>query len=248
MSRINWKVVTAVVMIILLIAVSAGLIRWMRAEMGPSETALAALQSDERVTVSQEAGHFTFQPTDGSSSTGLILYPGAGVDPRSYAPVTRLIAANGHLAVIAPMPLNLALLKPNAAERVIAQHPEIEYWVIAGHSLGGVAAASYAADQAAIDGIALLAAYPANDVLADSAIRALSIHGSRDGLISPGDIDESRPLLPSDSLFLEIEGGNHSQFGSYGLQEGDNDASISPEEQWSQIAEAVDALLDSIAE
>jgi hypothetical protein len=47
---------------------------------------------------------------------------------------------------------------------------------------------------------------------------------------------------------LEIEGGNHSQFGSYGLQEGDNVASISPEEQWSQIAEAVDALLDSIAE
>jgi hypothetical protein len=51
-------------------------------------------------------------------------------------------------------------------------------------------------------------------------------------------INDSRALLPADARFVAIEGGNHSQFGSYGLQAGDNEAAISPEEQWTQAAAA----------
>ena len=32
--------------------------------------------------------------------------------------------------------------------------------------------------------------------------------------------------LPADAQFVVIEGGNHSQFGNYGLQPGDNEATI----------------------
>jgi hypothetical protein len=50
--------------------------------------------------------------------------------------------------------------------------------------------------------------------------------------------DETKALLPANTKYVVIEGGNHAQFGSYGFQAGDNEATISPEEQWTQIAAA----------
>ena len=38
---------------------------------------------------------------------------------------------------------------------------------------------------------------------------------------------------------VEIEGGNHAQFGNYGPQEGDLPATISAEEQQAQTVEAI---------
>ncbi len=38
-----------------------------------------------------------------------------------------------------------------------------------------------------------------------------------------------------------IEGGNHSQFGSYGLQKGDTAAKITPEQQVAETVAAVRA-------
>ncbi|MCB0196891.1 MAG: alpha/beta hydrolase [Anaerolineae bacterium] len=248
MRRINWKRLTITVIIILVLTIAASVGLWMRATLGPSSIALTALQSDDQVSVSQASEFITFSPADRSSTSAFILYPGAGVDPRSYAPLLRQIAARGHLAAVLDMPLNLAIFDPDAADQVIADHPEIENWAIGGHSLGGVVAASYVANRSTIAGLVLLAAYPDSNALKDSDILTLSIYGSLDGLTTPQDIDDSRPLLPTDTVFREIEGGNHSQFGSYGLQRGDNEASISPDEQWSQIVEAIVTLLNTVTE
>jgi pimeloyl-ACP methyl ester carboxylesterase len=106
----------------------------------------------------------------------------------------------------------------------------------------------YVARHPTIDGIVFLASYPANDALKNNDIRMLSIYGSQDGLTTPQDIEDSRALLPSDAAFVEIKGGNHAQFGSYGLQDGDNQATIAPETQWSQIVDATVALLDTVSE
>ena len=38
---------------------------------------------------------------------------------------------------------------------------------------------------------------------------------------------------------VEIEGGNHAQFGNYGPQKGDLPATISAEEQQTQTVEAI---------
>ena len=67
-------------------------------------------------------------------------------------------------------------------------------------------------------------------------IKSISIVGSNDGLATSDSINASRELLPADTQFITIEGGNHAQFGSYGLQAGDNPASISAEEQSTQAA------------
>jgi hypothetical protein len=67
-------------------------------------------------------------------------------------------------------------------------------------------------------------------------------------LATPDKIDASRPLLPPDAQWVAIEGGNHAQFGFYGPQSGDNEATISREEQQAQIAAATLQLLQRLGE
>jgi hypothetical protein len=77
-------------------------------------------------------------------------------------------------------------------------------------------------------------------------IRVTSISASLDAFSTPDKIDASRPILPGDTSWVVIEGGNHSQFGWYGLQPGDNPAAITREDQMNQIVSATTALLASL--
>lgn len=234
------------VLIIVLVAV-AGFAIWGYTPPQPMPEALAALQSDAQVTVATSPW-LTFTPTGTPPTTGLIFYPGGRVDPRSYAPAARAIAAQGYQVTIVPMPFNLAVFKPGAANAVIAAYPEIAHWAIGGHSLGGAMAANFIYTHPdAVQGLALWAAYPAgNNSLADRQLPVVSISGSLDGLATPAKIDASRALLPPSTRWVAIEGGNHAQFGWYGPQSGDNPATISREDQQGQTIAATVALLEAL--
>lgn len=230
----------------LAIAVS-GFVIWAMAAAAPMPQALAALQSTDQVSV--ETGRWlVFQPTGKATETGLVIYPGGRVDPRAYAPTAQSIAAQGYLVVIVPMPLYLAVLAPDAAADVLTTYPEVRRWAVGGHSLGGAMAARFCyTHPGAVKGLALWAAYPASDNnLAASGLAVVSISGSRDALATPAKIDASRPLLPVDTRWLEIEGGNHAQFGWYGPQDGDNAASIPRETQQDQVVAATVQILRSL--
>jgi pimeloyl-ACP methyl ester carboxylesterase len=206
--------------------------------------AVAALQSDGEIRVDSEPW-LIFSPRGEDPSTGLILYPGGRVDPRAYAPVVRDIAAAGYLTVIVPMPLSFAIFDADRAADVIAAFPHIERWAVGGHSLGGAMAARFARQHPEdVDGLLLWAAYPAtSDDLSGSNVTTLSIYGTRDGLASLGEIEDSKRLLPASTHFVAISGGNHAQFGSYGPQGGDNTATISRSAQQRQIVDASLQLL-----
>jgi predicted alpha/beta-hydrolase family hydrolase len=227
----------------------AGFAIWGYTPPKPMPEALTALQSDAQVQVTTSPW-LTFSPNGAQPTTGFIFYPGGRVDPRSYAPAARALAEQGYLAVIVPMPFNLAVFGANRADDVIAAHPEIADWAIGGHSLGGAMAAQYVIDHPqAVDGLTLWAAYPANNGLADrEALDVVSVFGTRDGLATPADIEASRPLLPSITRWAPIEGGNHAQFGWYGEQPGDNPATISREEQQRQAVGATVELLAAIGQ
>ena len=214
----------------------------------PTDRALAALASDAVVSVESNRW-IEFRPTGANPTAGLVLYPGALVDPRAYAPVARAVAARGYLVAIVPMPLNLAVLAPNRALDVIGAHPEIAHWAVGGHSLGGSMAATFAKGHPdVISGLVLWASYPAQwDDLSRSGLAVASIHGSNDGLATRAKIDASRALLPADTTWVEIPGGNHAQFGSYGAQSGDNQASIGEAEQQAMVATATADLLARIS-
>ncbi len=237
------KRVLLILLVVLLLAF-AGFTAWAYTPLGPMPEAVAALQSDAAVQVTT-APWLAFAPASVQPTTGFIFYPGGRVDARSYAPEARAIAAQGYLVVITPAPFNLAVFKPAAAEAVIAAHPEIERWAIGGHSLGGAMAASFAyTDPDAVQGLVLWAAYPAgNNSLAGRELAVVSIYGDADGLATGDKIDASRPLLPSGTQFIAVEGGNHAQMGWYGPQGGDGVASISRAAQQAQVVEATVALL-----
>lgn len=190
----------------------------------------------------------TFVPDGGAPTVGLILYPGGRVDFRAYAPTAQAIADRGYFVALVRMPLSLAIFDPDAAADVIAANLQIERWAVGGHSLGGAMAARFAATHpSAVQGLVLWAAYPAaSDDLSQSGLRVVSISASRDGLTTPEKIDASRLLLPPETIWVVIEGGNHAQFGWYGEQSGDNPATISREEQQAQVIEASVALLESL--
>jgi len=245
MKRITFKQGINVFLIVLLIGISI-FISWARNALPASDVALQALESSELVVVKEESGLITFEPVDAQSDIGFIFYPGGRVDYRAYAPVLHQISARGYFVALVPVPLNMAIFNTNAAGQVIELFPNIQHWVVGGHSLGGVTAASYASGHLEqIDGLVFWAAYPANDSLKDTNIKALTIYGTND-MEGDTQINISESRLPDLTPFVTIEGGNHAQFGSYGPQPGDRAATITAEEQWAQATEITVQFLESL--
>lgn len=216
----------------------------------PMAEALEAMENDELVRVTQ-GEVIAFAPVEDAKSCGIIFYPGGRVDPRAYAPPMRAIAEKGYQAVIVPMPLNLAILGIDRAAEVIAEHPEMTTWALAGHSLGGSAAAFFVHDNPDVAaGLALWAAYTTEGrSIADHAgLAVTSISASLDGLATPEKVDAARMWVPPTTRFVEIDGGNHAHFGWYGEQRGDNAATITREEQQAETVAATVEMMDAICD
>jgi predicted alpha/beta-hydrolase family hydrolase len=232
---------------LVLILALGGFVLWASTAAAPMPEALAALQSDAQVQV-QTQPWLVFKPTSDRPTVGLVLYPGARVDPRAYAPPAHALAREGYLVVIVSMPLNLAVLAPDRAAEVMAAFPDVGRWAVGGHSLGGAMAARFAYQNPdAVRGLVLWAAYPASaDDLSGHSLSVTSIYGTRDGLSTEAKIAASQSLLPAGTNWVAIEGGNHAQFGWYGPQSGDGPADIGREQQQEQIVQATRALLSRL--
>ena len=236
------------VVLIVVIAVFSGFVIWAETPSSPMPQAYDSLHSDAYVVVSQ-GQWVVFEPKSVNFTTGFILYPGGRVNYLAYAPYAHDIAAQGYLVVIVPMPLNLAVFGVNSANDVIAAYPNVTSWAIGGHSLGGSMAAQYIHDNPGkADGLALWASYPPSGIdLSKSNINVVTVHGTNDGLVSSKQIVDSLEQLPPDTVRVEIEGGNHAQFGWYGAQSGDNSAAISREQQQSITVNATVQMLSKLS-
>ena len=96
--------------------------------------------------------------------------------------------------------------------------------------MGGAMAASWAAEHGdRIEGVVLLAAYPTKQLDAD--LTELLIYGSEDHVLNLEKVRDGEQYAPEDYYTCIISGGNHAQFGNYGVQSGDGSALITPEEQ-----------------
>lgn len=154
------------------------------------------------------------------AALGLIFYPGGKVEAKAYLPLLIQLADEGLICVMPTMPFNLAVFHSNAADEIYHELPEIERWILSGHSLGGAMASNYvekSSDQ--VEALILMGAYPIND----ADLPTYAIYGSYDIML---DLEK---LESTDRV--EIVGGNHAYFGNYGEQEGDGKAIISRDQQ-----------------
>lgn len=236
---------------VVLVAATAFLV-WALTPLGPGPDAVAALSSAEGVRVTETDFGWLFIAEDAATppETGLVFYPGGRVDARSYAPFAAGLARAGHAVALVKMPLSLAVFDANAARDVFGSPlvADVKRWAVGGHSLGGAMAAAYASDEPdRVDGLLLLAAYTtANADLRESGLAVTDVTGSLDAVLDRGNWQAGSALLPADAVHVSIAGGNHAQFGDYGPQPGDAEATIAPEVQLRQAVEAADALLDRL--
>ena len=247
-SPFTKKRIGLLLLLLLVVVLAFVAYRLLTAERAPLPEALEALASDARVEVTENPW-LTFAPVEVASNTGLIFYPGGRIDPTGYAHLMKAIASEGYLVIVPEMPLNIAAFHPNVANEIIAAHPEIDRWVISGHSVGGAMAAQYTHGHSEnIAGVVIWASYPPDKAdLSGLDIPVTSIYGSRETRVTDSSVAERQHLLPADTIYVRIEGGDHHQFGSYEIDPEEHRATITRESQQEQILEATLSLLEVVS-
>ena len=221
-------IIASVVILIVLIALSGALYIYV-SDFYRAQAGAAAILADDSAGLAVFDGGIAIGSP--AAEKGFIFYPGGKVEYTAYLPLLQKISDGGVFCVAVKMPFNLAVFDANAAARIMDDYPEIKQWSIGGHSLGGAMAAVYAADnQDRLAGLVLLAAYPTKDLKA-SGLSVLSLYGSEDGVLNFDKYTDALGLMPENFREVRIEGGNHAQFGDYGLQAGDGQALVSAGEQ-----------------
>ncbi|KAF2956906.1 alpha/beta fold hydrolase [Marinitoga sp. 38H-ov] len=204
------------------------------------------LVSNEKINVIIKDNIINFQPKI-KKEIGIIFYPGGLVSPEAYAPLCFNLSKEGYDVFLIKMPLNLAVFNINAAKKII---DKVNYknWLIIGHSLGGAMASKFIYDNPdLISGLILLASYPAEtNNLSNYNIKVLSIYGELDGLATKEKIEKYKLLLPKNTKYIMINGGNHSNFGYYGFQKGDNKSTITKEKQQKIILKEILSFLSNL--
>ena len=235
MKKAKKILIVFAIVIVLLIGIS--IIYLSTGTYDSKELAKAYMISDKSVTVIIDKG-IEFIPSL-PNGIGVILYQGAKVDVSAYSVEAKILADNGYTVFIPKMPFDMAFFGINKADKIIENNPDISKWYMAGHSLGGSMAAKYTGkNQDIINGLILLASYSVDDLSAYTG-KVISIIGTKDMGIDKAKLDETNVNLPKDTEFYTIKGGNHSQFGDYGFQKGDNIADIPLEEQLKLITNRI---------
>ncbi|MFI3213207.1 MAG: alpha/beta fold hydrolase [Eubacteriales bacterium] len=185
--------------------------------------------------------NMTIIEPEAGSGIGIIFYPGAKVEAIAYLPLLQQLADVGFTTVLLEMPFNMAIFDVDGADDVFALLEEnqddraheilqdVSQWYIMGHSMGGAMASSYASDhQELVEGLILIGAYVYGEYPTE---KALTIYGTFND-----NLEEN--IDYTDNIVI-IQGGNHAQYGNYGEQSGDPQATISDVEQQAITVEAI---------
>jgi len=197
------------------------------------------LEHSTGVSVVDDGTSIEFRPTTPESDTALVFICGSGIAAEAYAPLLRPIAEGGYPVFVVRLPMRFAPLeshKQEAIDRVlflIRGHPEISRWVVSGHSLGAALACRVAqSNPSTIAGLVLLGTtHPKQADLSWCQIPVTKVYASNDGVAPSSIVLANKDLLPKSTKWVEIQGGNHSQFGHYGRQLFDGTATITRSDQ-----------------
>ena len=213
------------------------------------------------------ACHIPFPVPDGAfegdnSKIGVVLYGGGLVDPRGYSVMAQLLATRyGFPTVVPVFAGDLAFVVGNCDSGRLdiakAEFPEVEKWVLAGHSFGGIGAMTdmwerwNAGDESAA-GLVMLAADLRNDIecgavdYSSTNLPMASVTASLDGVLNATRWEANKIYLSNATELVNIYGGNHGYFGAYDssarfevLGQTDGEALIPRQVQWDFVASAI---------
>ena len=173
-----------------------------------------------------------YKPVGIEPTVGVVFYAGNPVDYRDYGTLLTAIASAGYLVISPEFPLDTAALNVIAGEEYMKQYPDIQEWFLAGHSHGGgVSTVELALRPNLFKGLILIDSIIGVPVTQEG-FPVLTFHATED-LAVPGYQHSilMAELAAADTTEVVIEGGNHAQFGDYGIQFNDGVAKISKEEQ-----------------
>ncbi len=241
-TAVRILIIFALLIVILISAMGIYAADYSRAD----KMAVAAAADNTAINITEYKSAILFDA--GNTEAILLFYPGGKVEYTAYEPLMIDLAEKGISCLLIKMPFNLAVFDVNAADDYLDITAAYNSTYIGGHSLGGSMAASYASSHMdTIEGLILLASYATSDLTAED-FSAISIYGSRDGVLNMENYQKNKSNLPADTKEIIIQGGNHAGFGNYGSQKGDNEADISKADQQEQTAEAIVSFILDKAE
>ncbi len=232
MKKSKKKIIYVVLSILLVLIIA--LLYWLFGEVFYADEIAQSSFENENVSVISE-DIIAVYPKE-NSDIGLVFYPGAKVEYEAYLPLILEIANTANVnCFLLEMPLNYAFFDEDKAIEIINENQDISSWYIAGHSLGSSIAGSFAGEnQDLFSGVIYLGGYIYGDYPAE---KSLTIYGSLETRVDS--------IIDYTENVVKIEGGNHSQFGNYGLQPGDSEASISRETQQEITANAINEFINN---
>jgi hypothetical protein len=225
---------------------------WANSSYKGNEVKSEELQSIFSVQVEENDQYIKVMSNDflnASNKRSLIFYPGGRVDAKAYLPnLSRIAAGNTMRIYIVKMPLNLAVFNINGAKSIFEENTtdENDIWIIGGHSLGGSMACEFVNQNSipTLKYLILMGSFCSSDI-SKKDIKVLSLTGELDAFAGREKIKQYDKNLPTDkTIFRDIKGFNHSEFGTYGLQEGDNKPSLSIEESSVQLNSSIQEYFD----
>ncbi len=203
------------------------------------EKYLAKIKANEKLSIEEnrESNLFVITPQKKNPEyPSLVFYPGGLVEPSAYLYKMSHLAINlkTNVFIIQP-PFNASIFAINSADKVFEHYESVnqekltEIWV-GGHSLGGIAACRYAKNNPnKIHGVFLFGSY-CDQNIKDHEFKIISIMGLEDNIIDWENYTNARQNLPPHAKIQEVEGLNHSDFGNYGIQDGDGKSQLNNQE------------------
>lgn len=224
------KIIKALAAVLIILAIGlAAFWLYVQVRTYPAEAEfLELIMTDQRAALSDEGSFFKIEPaTKTPDLPPIIYYPGGLVAPEAYLYKMGMVSIElGTEVYVIKAPFNAAIFNSGAAGKIMESRNLAQAW-IGGHSLGGISACRFASSNAEkIYGLFLFGSYCDQDIT-DTGKPVIVLWGQQDFIINRENFEEAKANLPSNSVILEIEGMNHSDFGNYGLQKGDGTSRLS---------------------
>jgi len=168
---------------------------------------------------------------------GIVLYGGALVDPRSYSVMAKSLSENHGMPVAIPIfPNDVAFLGCNGTDRIqfaISAFPDVEKWLLVGHSMGGIGAqvdlwnaineqdnpqeqqgvkngTSIVNTADILGGLVLAGSYISQDIgcgaidFSQTQIPMAGVFGELDGIVNRTMFDIGQEFVSGDDYFLRM--------------------------------------------